>query len=1271
MESSTRGPKRRSPLRSCDTCGGEERPGAPFSEFTIAHHNCKMHPHLAAAEQHFVSRQPLRKQLDGESDGGGDEASWSFGDGGDGGRGNSDSDPLSSSDDGDDDRCDRRNGKNSSSSSSDSSDSDFAPSESGGSDDSDASTVLEDENGGLLHRQHNHVIRPAPLSFLDALTANLYKKDPRRLHGMTPDEMKLLTGISVQMCATIGNELGEARSNQAMDLLNSGVSIGRIGYDDGKKRTVKLNQVQRFIDKKYEPGIRFTSERVSYKGREYAFEVANMWDVTDKWVREMLANPDDFNLEGVDPDPTDSTIGGVRESSDFRRFEKKACFDQHGQRLPNTFLVALQLFADGFDTCSRKNSGKASVVRINMSGFRDEVYEDKWEQLALIHKYNDVAYHALQPREKVELYHTILAKIFSHPVFNTDNDTEAASDSDDDDDDDDDTSDSGADAPRNRSKGIEFYESGSDEVAIHLHFAVSHVIADMLEQFTLGARKAFFRSNQSRCTTTCTCSGSDCVNLSAQCKPVTVRFVKGLETASDFKATSFHPDIVNAFWKVRFLNSKLGIYGALSFDPLHTIYLGLMKRVFQAWMRFFEKDEVAYLSANAELLASRLSSRQSSREWERTKAAMASKLNSKGEISKMCANEIPNVLMLGLLAVGNLNVFFGKFEIEEESDRGRLLRQAFLLYSESFIFLKTLHRFTSNKRIAKAVDKSYINRGLLSVLKLGALQDVHSKHFETTKTHAVSDATERLSLKGAGIGTSERNEGLMKEFMNLAQRVLKTAGPEWLVSLIRRQQLMRVIDTESEALRLKRPSEKKKREKLRKRKVQESKSDYFPRLSGLSIVICVELQVKKGATTEPKAKKKKKGADEEPQKTRIFSHEIEIAPENVDKTVGESRYDPFRKSVEQFFDSNSIVYQRAREVLYEYSFYDVHGIDVNALDELEDDARFSVELEFRTCMHFGNANEQVIFRSDPSYKKKKWYDFANVLWEEADGDKDEVLLPARIEFLVQPLSEDLVTHVFAVVAPLAAADREGWNDPLELNGGLIVEHNMEAALQTVYVENFGGVDGAANPSRATTVAFPAVDEPSKYILVKSQADWEKHVLGKYAEGGDRARDFDEDWGELHFKRSYPYVVDDRVKVAYYLKNKGNNPKQISQSKPWRKWKEDEEADGWIKGYITWVDYFDGVHVAFDKPVKKKNKKNKKQPSTSQLTFEDQYISWDILRTTRKNPILRRLRQMDDGEEETESDWEMEDEGEQENDEEEDQNVDGDYALDEDGNIQYF
>ena len=176
------------------------------------------------------------------------------------------------------------------------------------------------------------------------------------------------------------------------------------------------------------------------------------------------------------------------------------------------------------------------------------------------------------------------------------------------------------------------------------------------------------------------------------------------------------------------------------------------------------------------------------------------------------------------------------------------------------------------------------------------------------------------------------------------------------------------------------------------------------------------------------------------------------------------------------------------------------------------------------------------------------------------------------------------------------------------------------------------------------------------------------MLEKYGQDGDRARDFNDEWGGLHFKRSFPYVVDDRVKVAYYFKK--NSPKRISQSNPWRNWAEDKDADGWIKGCITEVDYFGGVYVAFDKPAKKRKQKN-----SPQRTLEDQYLSWDILRTTRKNTILRRLRQQrDEGdEEETESEWEWDD-GEQEKvggDEEEQQDNDGDYDLDQDGNVQYY
>ncbi len=107
--------------------------------------------------------------------------------------------------------------------------------------------------------------------------------------------------------------------------------------------------------------------------------------------------------------------------------------------------------------------------------------------------------------------------------------------------------------------------------------------------------------------------------------------------------------------------------------------------------------------------------------------------------------------------------------------------------------------------------------------------------------------------------------------------------------------------------------------------------------------------------------------------------------------------------------------------------------------------------------------------------------------------------------------------------------------------------------------------------------------------------------------------------------------------------------------------------------ITEVDYFGGVYVAFDKPAKKRKKKRKKSNSP-QLTLEDQYLSWDILRTTRKNTILRRLRQRDNSdEEETESEWEWDDgeRGESGNGDEEQQDYDGDHALDEDGNVQYF
>ena len=110
-----------------------------------------------------------------------------------------------------------------------------------------------------------------------------------------------------------------------------------------------------------------------------------------------------------------------------------------------------------------------------------------------------------------------------------------------------------------------------------------------------------------------------------------------------------------------------------------------------------------------------------------------------------------------------------------------------------------------------------------------------------------------------------------------------------------------------------------------------------------------------------------------------------------------------------------------------------------------------------------------------------------------------------------------------------------------------------------------------------------------------------HMLEKYGQDGDRARDFNDEWGGLHFKRSFPYVVDDRVKVAYYLKK--SNPNRISQSNPWRNWAKDKDADGWIKGCITEVDYFGGVYVAFDEPAKKRKQKN-----SPQRTLEDQYLS---------------------------------------------------------------
>lgn len=139
-----------------------------------------------------------------------------------------------------------------------------------------------------------------------------------------------------------------------------------------------------------------------------------------------------------------------------------------------------------------------------------------------------------------------------------------------------------------------------------------------------------------------------------------------------------------------------------------------------------------------------------------------------------------------------------------------------------------------------------------------------------------------------------------------------------------------------------------------------------------------------------------------------------------------------------------------------------------------------------------------------------------------------------------------------------------------------------------------------------------------------------------------------------------------MKVAYYLKK--GKAKRITR----KQWREDKKSDGWIKGYITKVNYFDGIYISFDKPPAKKRKR-RKQPNSSQLTLENQYLSWDILKTTRTNSILRRLRQTDDDDEETESEWERDD-GLQENvddDDEENQHADRDYDQDEDGNIQYY
>ena len=900
-----------------------------------------------------------------------------------------------------------------------------------------------------------------------------FPKRTSRQKDLDPRTNYLILQETMSLHSALKN-VSAAVSQQVTNSIDRIISYTLHGHDDGKSRVWALRRIQRFIKTHVTPRIRWATESVVFKGKTFSFQKVNIDDVVRIIALravELRQDGREDEMYGEKIDPKSEFWGGERSTEDFLQFERETCFDAKGER---TGIVSLlRVFSDGFNVL-RKKDCSASVTTITDS-FRASLPGQGWTSIALVPKYPGVEYTDLNPDEKLELYHLIMAKVFDHPIYDR----------------------------TNREKGIRihYFDGSSDRFC----FVIGHYLADLLEACQVEARKAYFLTDQKRILGICTCAGRNCANLDMTCELVVEADVRDLVARGTAESASFK-NVENAMWTKSFLNMKSTLYKAIRYDPLHGVFLGLMKRLIKLWFNMLLPNELTYIRANADLIAEELNGRQSDRLFSFVKKSWPSLIDKSGELPRLSANEVPHFLFLSILAFGDQHTFCNENEVSPER-KAKLLR-GFKLYSDSVFFLWTIQRFLIHHEMSKIINTNYIKCGVLKLLQLDLLANPYrlvTLSFETTKLHALLHAARGVQDCGAGVGTTEFCESLIKMFTAVKDRGRK--GAEYTQGAVKRITMNSIIQEEREQVERER-IDRMKRQKLRVNGGGEDiavKPVSYPLLSGTSIVVVITWGddiVNTIATSVTKHAKKK------PKKTTSFV-----------RTTFKFLFDTDLSDASD--KTNALVAKIKSELKTHCGQWGI--INQIAMKTKEHSPGKTTRLNFSTCMHLGNDEEVGIFRADPLFYGRPWHDWIMLRWHGESVD-----IPARLDLMFREVTNDdsdSASTVYAIVHSLSSNNKNKlWND------FQMVEEYRDEARSYVHPIVIGStVD--ENLANNVAIVVRASDRPDVYLRIMPMTQCLERALSFFGAEGPCADKYDEEWGQLKEMKQFAFNMDSDDKKA--------------------------------------------------------------------------------------------------------------------------------------------